>query len=211
MEKQYKYISLIVILLVPLVIIAFYHSYFGNIFKATEHYNVLVHIHAVLSSSWILMLILQPILIFSGKRKFHKFLGKFSYVLFPLFILSFLPQILKNISIGNIRFLFFPISESILLIVFYSLAIFNRKNTSKHMRYMLSTAFVFLGPTLGRIGSFILEWPELLGQSMLYTMISLILITLILYDRSRGANYRPFVVVLFCYFVYAMLFYTVYI
>jgi hypothetical protein len=90
------------------------------------------------------------------------------------------------------EFLFFPVGDSVLLVLFYALAIYYRKNPPRHMRYMIGTAIVFLGPTIGRIGPLVLGLPEGFTQNLQYGLIFSILIALILSDRRHGKNFRPY-------------------
>ena len=211
MEKKYKYLGYFLLILIPLTFAGFFKTYIGQFPNFEEKIDTFIHLHAFIASVWILMLIVQPLLIINKKYPLHRTIGKLSYILFPLLILSFIPQLIKIISSEDINFLFFPLSDSILLIVFYSLAIYNRKTVSKHMRYMIATAIVFLGPTVGRIGGILLEWPVLLSQSVLYGVIYLILISLIFYDRANKRNYNPYLFAFSCYVIHQVVFYLIFI
>ena len=206
MEKAYKNLGYFLILLIPLTFIGFYKTYFQQFPTFEKNIDVFIHLHAVIASFWILMLIVQPILISNKKIRLHKELGKISYIIFPLLILSFIPQMARIINSENLNFLFFPLADSILLMLFYSLAIYHRKKLAKHMRYMIGTAIVFLGPTFGRIGSILLELPEVLSQNILYAIIYLLLIGLILYDKKNGKNYQPYLLILATWIVHQIMF-----
>jgi hypothetical protein len=159
------------ILLGILAFIAFYASYISVIFQSTIP---VFHIHFTLMSLWILMLIAQPFLIKYKKISAHRLLGKISYVLVPLVLLSAflvirfsyyrdLDQLHKDVTQGLSHF-----SESQILqqvaewkglpfiwffwfILFYSLAVINRRKSAVHARFMLATALSLLGPIIDRI------------------------------------------------------------
>lgn len=183
-------------LLIPLTILGFFKTYFNQIPTFEEHITTYIHIHAIIASIWILMLIAQPLLIRYRKNKLHKQVGKISYLVFPLLILSFIPQMLTIFYSNNPNFLFFPLADSISLTLCYSLAIYHRKHPSKHMRYMVGTAIVFLGPTIGRIGPLILGLSESFTQHAQYSLIYLILVGLILLDKKYRKNYQPYLIIL---------------
>ena len=130
-----------------------------------------------------------------GKFKIHKTIGKLSYFIFPLVILSFIPLILRILQTDNPILAYLPISGCTLLILFYSLAIYNRKNTPKHMRYMIGTAIVFLGPTIGRIGPIVFGLHHNTTQNIQYVIIYSILIGLIFLDRKHGKNFKPYIII----------------
>jgi uncharacterized membrane protein YozB (DUF420 family) len=206
MERAYKNLPYLLILLIPLTFLAFYKTYFNQFPSFKENITISIHLHAVIASIWIIMLIAQPILIRKKKNYLHKKIGKLSYIVFPLLILSFIPQMIRIVNSDNPNFLFFPLADSILLTLFYSLAIYNRRNISKHMRYMIGTALVFLGPTIGRIGPIVLGLSENLTQNIQYGIIYLILIGLIVFDRKHGKKYQPYLVIILFWIVHQIAF-----
>ncbi len=195
MEKAYKNLGYLLLLLIPLTLVGFFKTYFNQFPIFKDNITIFIHLHAFIALVWIVMLIVQPLLIRNRKNDWHKKLGRLSYFFFPLLILSFVPQMIRLIHSDHAIALFFPLSDSILLILFYSLAIYYRKEAPKHMRYMIGTAIVFLSPTLGRIGPHFLEWSDSLTQNILYGVIYMILIGLILLDRKSGKNYNPYLLI----------------
>ena len=193
MDKKYRYLGYFFLLLIPLIYAGFYKSYFQS-FPYAPNIHVFEHLHAFIASLWVLLLIVQPFLIVKNNRALHRKLGKLSYILFPLLIASFIPQIIKIIRYEDIHILFFPIADGILLITFYLLAIRYRKETSKHMRYMIASALVLLGPTWGRIGGDLIGMSHLLTQNIQYAIIYSILIGLIFYDKKNHRKFQPYLV-----------------
>ena len=210
MDKTYKYLGWFFLLLIPLIFAGFYKSYFQPFPNFDEDINTFIHVHALIASVWVLMLIVQPFLIFNKKHAIHRKIGKLSYVIFPLLILSFVPAIIKFANSERIENLFFPLGDGSLLILFYSLAIYNRKTSSKHMRYMIATALVFLGPTVGRIGPILLGWSEVLTQNVQYGIIYSILTGLILYDRKNNRKYQPYLVAIAAFIFHQIIFHVIF-
>ncbi len=206
MEKAYKNLGYVLILLIPLTVLAFFKTYFNQFPNFEENITIYIHLHALIASIWILMLIIQPILIRNRKNKLHKNIGKASYVVFPLLILSFLPQMIRIVNSDNPTILFFPLADSILLTLCYTMAIYHRKKVSLHMRYMIGTALVFLGPTIGRIGPILLGLSENFTQNSMYVIVYLILISLILLDRKNGRNFKPYLQILGAWVVHQTVF-----
>jgi hypothetical protein len=150
----------------------------------------------------------QPFLIANKKFALHRKTGRLSYVVFPLLILSFVPQIIRTANSDNPKNLFFPLADGSLLIVFYSLAIYYKRISSRHMRYMIATTLVFLGPTVGRIGPILLGWSELVTQNIQYAIIYTILASLLFYDKANGKKYQPYIIII-CFFVLHQLIYHI--
>lgn len=206
MEKAYKNTGYFMLLLIPLVIIGFYKTYFSQFPDYNEKITLFHHLHAVIASIWILTLISQPLLIRYKKYKIHKTIGKFTYAVFPLLILSFVPMILRNLYSEYPLYAFFPIADCTLLILFYSVAVYNRRNTPSHMRYMIGATIVFLGPTIGRIGPILIGISEKMTQNILYGIIYMIVIGLVLLDRKNGKNFRPYIIILAGWIVHQITF-----
>jgi len=194
MEKTYRNLGYFLLILIPLTFLGFYKTYFIK-FPTFEDTSVFIQIHVVIATIWILMLITQPILIRNKKYGLHKKIGKFSCLIFPLLVLSFIPQMIRIVNSGNPINLFFPLADSITLIIFYSSAIYFRHSLNKHMRYMIGTAIVFLSPTLGRIGPLLLGIPEYIAQNAIYIIIYFILFGLILLDRKNKKQFQPYLLI----------------
>jgi hypothetical protein len=154
------------------------------------------------------MLIVQPILIARKKYALHRRLGKGSYLLFGLLILSFVPQIIKVIKReSDYRVLFFPLADIALLITFFVLAMINKRNITRHMRYIIAGALVFLGPTLGRMGPLLFGWGDFFTQNILYAIVYTILICLLVYDQKKLKRNPAYLVAMGMFFLHQMTFY----
>lgn len=210
MEKSYKYLGYVLLLLIPLTIAGFFKTYIGQFPDFEEKIDAFIHVHAFIASVWIGMLIVQPFLIFNKKHHIHRTIGKLSYIIFPLLILSFIPQIMKTVNHGNIKNLFFPLADSTLLILFYALAIYNKGRSAIHMRYMIALSLVFLGPTVGRIGPILLGWSELLTQNVQYGIIYLMLVNLIFYDRANHKDYKPYLTAVLFFVIHQVVYHLVF-
>jgi len=140
----------------------------------------------------------------------HRKIGRLSCLLFPLLIISFVPQIIKTIKFGEQQYLFFPFADSSLLIVFYSLAVYHKKNSARHMRYMIATSLVFPGSTVSRTEPALLGWSELLTQNIQYLIIYSILFSLLLYDKRNGRKYQPYIIAVYLFMVHQIVYHVVF-
>ena len=205
MEKTYKNLGYVLLLLIPFTFFGFYKTYF-NQFPTFEDTSFYIHLHATIASGWILMLIAQPLLIRKRKYNLHRLVGRISYLVFPLLILSFIPGMINLANSEAPTILFFPLSDVIMLLMFYSLAIYHRRMTAKHMRYMIGAALVFLDPTLGRIGIFWVGLSDKVNQNLLFILIFLILIGLIMVDRKKGKDFTPYLIILSMWILHISIF-----
>lgn len=198
MEKGYKNLVYFFAALALITFIGFYKKYFGLApdFPGLKNIH---HFHAIVLTTWLGLLIVQPILILNHKLRLHKFLGKCSYFLVPIafisMILAYHNQYLRFLSeeqseIFVLSFVFAPATDAIPFVILYLLAIFNKNETPKHMRYMITTGIVIGGPGLGRIfinwlGIDIFEAIQIQVLIQFFTFISFIL-----YDKIRRKNFQ---------------------
>jgi hypothetical protein len=174
---------------------------------------------------WIAMLITQPFLIKYKKFHLHRMVGKISYVLVPLVLLSgFLMlrrsyylliddlqlkaaqrlnqlnehQILQYAA-SNVAIVIFYLSWFAL---FYSLAINNKRRSATHARYMLATALPLLGPTVDRIVFFYFKLPSYLPYELpSFLIIDTVLAILLWVDYK---NKRPTKTLWTCLLIYVI-------
>ena len=207
MDKGYKNIGYLFLLFIPLTFLGFYKTYFVVSPEFKGSVDVYTHLHVLAASLWILLLIGQPLLIRANNFKLHRLIGQLSYFIFLALILSFIPQMIKEYSKG-----LFPLNATFdigLLLSFYLLAIKNKDKIAKHMRYMIATALIFIGPTLGRIIFFLLELIELGPLHLPYLLIIIILIALILWDHKNKRDYQPYLVSLTAFNIYIIALYSI--
>lgn len=184
------------LLLIPLVGAGFYTTYFSKFGDFGEEITAFHHLHAAAASLWIICLILQPFLIKHNQYGVHKRIGKLTYVLFPLLLLSFVPMIQADLLSEHPAQAFFPLADCVFLTAYYTLAMFYRRNTPIHMRYMIGASLVFLGPTIARIGILLLGLTLRETVFIQYGILYALLIGLIALDKQHGAPYRPYLLVL---------------
>jgi hypothetical protein len=197
--KQFTYHNLgyWFLLFIVLAFAGFYHTYFT---KLLDIKTPIIHIHFILMGLWILVLIAQPFLIKYKKPATHRLLGKVSYVMVPLVLWSVwvlarkdyhgkIERLSEAAAAGLNNLTEFEISKAaavhpatligmMVFAIFYSLAIWHRKQSAKHARYMLATALILLGPTIDRIVAINLGIKSIAGVSTYF--VSMLLIDFIL-------------------------------
>ena len=202
----YRGISLFFVLILAFVTWGFYKTYI-IFFPSFTGFNNVQHFHGAMMMTWMIILITQPLLIRSGKVTIHRAIGKLSYVIAPLLVVSIF---LVSRMVYQRPEPVLPHEEKIALIalsipylvafaIFYSLAIINRKETYKHMRYMISTSFLMIAPGLGR--GLIIYFHNSLQDAVNYSnyLVMAIAIGLLINDIIKKRSYTPFAVVLFIF------------
>jgi hypothetical protein len=207
MEKSYRYLGYFFLMLIPLIFLGFYKTYLLQFPTFDKVKHTFIHIHAGIALVWVTLIIVQPFLIVNKKMAWHRKLGKLSYFIFPLLILSFIPSVINNLNSDTPKYAFFAIGDGSLLTLFYCLAIKYRKKSSLHMRYMIVAAMVLLGPTIGRILPNIFGFSDLTTQNIQFAIIQSILIALIILDIKKSKKYYPYLIAIVGWCVHQSVFY----
>lgn len=159
--------------------LGFWKSYFSKFFDGSMDYSGYFHFHAVMMLLWTAMLITQPILIRQKKFAAHRLIGKASYAVMPVLLISvllILNATLKVAPAAEVTFpgIIFPFRDFWFLIFFFTIAIVYKNNVHLHARAMVATGIVFIEPSLARF----------IGAPVLAVML-IILISLSMLDRKQ--------------------------
>ncbi|MBK8428383.1 MAG: hypothetical protein IPL27_21565 [Lewinellaceae bacterium] len=138
--------------------IGFHPTYLQH-FPGFEKFNWLHHTHGAIMVSWMFILVIQPYLIHKRKYAVHRLIGKISYVIAPLMLISmFLVTRLNYLTtVGKIDFKDVAYIQALNFIeplsffTFYVLAVINKNDVSKHKRYMIATSFPMIMAIFSRI------------------------------------------------------------
>ena len=207
MEKSqaipYRGISLFFIFILAIITWGFYKTYL-IFFPSFTGFNNVQHFHGAMMMTWMIFLIVQPLLIRSGRVSIHRAIGKLSYVIAPLVVVSiFLASRLSYLRPEpitheeKIALIALSIPYFFAFAIIYSLAIINRKETYKHMRYMIGTSLLMIGPGLGR--ALMIYFNMSLNDAVEvhnYFILGLAA-GLLINDIIRKRSYTPFAIVLF--------------
>jgi hypothetical protein len=198
MERTYKSVFYFFVGTSIIIFAGFYKRYFALApdFPGLKNIH---HFHALALILWVALLVVQPFLIVKKKIALHRLLGRCSYFLAPIVFISLLlvyhNQYLQVGANGASRaeqlaFVFSPATDAIPFIIFYVLAIINKKNTAKHLRYMVASGLIVSGPGFGRI---FITWFGMdlfvaIGLVALTTL--LVFVGLIVYEHLKKISFR---------------------
>lgn len=198
-----------IILLIVVIQIGFFKTYISHFPRFEDytvedgvvHFNWYMHLHGMVMMAWVFMLLVQPILILKGKRKLHRQVGNLSYVLAPLVLVvlylanrdRYLDLLVHAGQPAAVARLAVSLPEAVFFAILYSLAIIYRHRPALHMRYMVSTAFLFINPAVGRIFRtyFDVKVGFPYGSTIVLSLVGLITIV----DSLRTKRISPFILV----------------
>ena len=202
MERAYRHLNYLFISILLVVLAGFWKTYFG-LFPGLGAWPVVIHWHAVVLLAWFGVLITQPMLIRAKRFGAHRVLGRLSYGLVPVVMVSMLGASRNQFvrfaghvpDHQNRADLFIPLSQTLLFGLLYGLAMVYRRQTPAHLRYIVASSLVFLSPALGRLPAL---WGgvSFSGTSILVSFLvpDFVLLSLVLFDGRNGKNPRPYLV-----------------
>ena len=183
-----------ILLLLAVSVLGFWTPYFSRLTAAQG----LAHVHALMMLAWIGMLVAQPMLIRARRLAWHRRVGKASYVVVPLMIISAL--LLAQLRMRTVPpqmlpvqqfILYLGVSASLLFVVIWGLGIRYRRDTALHARFMVATALTLVDPSLARVMIFwVPAVPPPLYQWISFGVVYAVLVLLIALDplpRGRKA------------------------
>ena len=160
------------------------------------------------------MLVVQPLLIRKKLNSIHRLLGKLSYLLVPILLfttfdlLRYRMRHLPSIDYVAVALIF---NALLAFSILYGLAIYNRKRSAIHARYMLCTVFPFFTPATDRILSIYFPstlqyFPIINGQPNVmlfgFLLADLILIGFCIWDWISHRRVNVFPVALLILLIY---------
>ena len=211
MLKIYRNTAFLIILVMIGVQWGFYQVYTSQ-FPNFKDATLTIHIHGAVLMCWLILLIVQPLLIQAGKRNLHRKIGQVSWVLGPL-VIFMLFLVGRNSFIRHSPFV--PEKEMLQDIVldmrgwisfaiFWALAMIDRKDSGAHMRYMIATGIIGIGPGVGRG---LISLGVGFGPALTITdAIDLAIVGFLLgYDIFKKKNYKPSLIIFIVFLIGAIL------
>ncbi len=188
-------------------------------FPLFQDYNWVHHIHGALMGAWVMLLVVQPFLIHLKKFATHRWLGKLSYAIAPFMIVSMFFIARYNYQTGiteksaadvmagqSITWM-----QIVMFVLFYSLAIYFRRNTFYHMRFMIGTAIIMLGPSMNRlIFSYFPEVPVITILLIVLYVKTGLAAALFFSDIIKRKNWKPYGIVFSAFLFSDVVFYARY-
>jgi hypothetical protein len=210
MERYYRNIHWLFVLILITVPFGF-RKYFYSFFLNSR--DVFIHFHAILMIVWCVILIAQPLLIRKNNFKTHRFIGKLSFVLVPLIILSMFLMIRLSYFNGlkyltqkqNLENLLLPFSQLFIFTLYYTLAMINKNNTAIHVRFIIISSLTLFGPTIGRFDftNFGLNI-DMVNISLLAMETIIFFLMIIDFYKIKKINIYPIAFLIFSFSHYAV-------
>jgi len=196
-DSMYRHAYIYIALIFVFIFIGFFPDYFSRLGKT----DLIHHTHAFFAMLWMVLVVTQTWLISHDNVQWHRRLGKLSFVVAPALVVTALEMVhlalgrgsnpLK-LGDGRIALAYIDIGLLFYFILFYALAIANRRDFRRHQRFMVSTAFVVIPPALGRIPFFYMFPGHLSawrGEFIAVIFIEVVILILLYNDWRKNKLY----------------------
>lgn len=184
-------------LFAALVFVGFSKAYYLRpLFGLGPLYSDMVRFHGVVMTVWVLLFVAQAWLVSAKRVKLHMKMGWAGVAVAVLVLATG-----YMVSIGALEhqtaadrggipplaFLIVPLTDLVLFVLFFGLAIYWRKRPAEHKRLMLLTAANFLPPAAARMP---VDALQAMGPFWLFGLPTVLVIAALVYDtwRSRRVN-----------------------
>jgi len=176
-----------------IVLVGFSRTYYLKSAFGTPELTLLYHVHGAVFTSWMLLMILQPALVATGRTPLHRRLGVVGGVLTAaMVVLGYLVSVdlarRGSAPPGMSALAFMPVALAT-VVVFPALvgsALWWRQYPATHKRLMLLATMELLPAGVGR-------WPVLSqgGPLVFFGGADLAIVALLVYDRIATGRFHP--------------------
>ena len=158
MRRAYRNIGYYFLAVLAVVLIGFYANHLGRA-AGSPALPGFAWLHLAAFLLWFALLIIQPFLIKQKKPELHRTLGKASYFIVPILVITahemqrigyhaHLAQLPGDERLGALLNTYLDL---LFFVLFYALAMFFSPDISKHICFMVGTSLILLSPGLGRL------------------------------------------------------------
>jgi hypothetical protein len=187
--RERRFYLVAAILFAFIIVAGFARTYYlKGFFDAPPLASFMVHLHGIAMTGWVALFALQVWFIRTKKIRYHQTLGLASIVLAVfVVVIGFFTALsaAKNGAaaappdVPPLAFLVVPLTDLVMFIIFFSAAIYFRKQPANHKRMMLLTAVNFLPPAVARLPITSLTS---FGPLFFFGLPALLLIVALIYD-----------------------------
>lgn len=192
----------------------FFPSYFARLAAV----DLAHHAHALTALAWMILLVVQAWLMRVRRVVPHRTLGRISFLLVPLFVISgavMIAAILSNDDPFSRRFGARLAAVDVIALAYflaaYVQAIRHRRRMALHARYMASTALLILPPALARLLPMLFTGFASFGAvfDTSFVLVEAAVALLLAYDWRHDAPRAPFAALLAVLFAQHLAFHMV--
>jgi len=144
-----------------IVLAGFWPTYFGQIFRGIPDRPWVIHLHGVIFTGWMVLLITQVILVATGRIQAHRTVGTFGiaygFLILAMGVVVSIAAAVIHTTAGDqtmdtaAGFLIIPLGDMVLFAGFFIPAVIYRHLPELHKRLMLLATTALLFAAVGRM------------------------------------------------------------
>jgi hypothetical protein len=199
-QRRISFYAVIAIALAIAVVAGFGPTYYFRVFSSSPMatlsggpVTLLVHVHAALFSTWVLLFIAQTTLVAQGRIAAHRWVGVVGGALAALMIVSGTVTAMKMVARGAApegadpyQFLMIPLSDMVFFGGFVAAALLRRADREAHKRLMLLAYVSIVVAAVARLPGVLA-----LGPLVFFGLALLVVLAGVIYDKAARGRVHP--------------------
>lgn len=136
------------------MLVAFWPSYFGRLDSQPSYHP---HAHGLTMTAWVVLLLVQAWLVFSGDRPLHRRVGRLGFIAVPALVgaavhfLHFRVRGAVDLGPTGLYFVTLVVNALVAFLALFGLAMYYRRTPPVHARFMIATVFPLFTPVTDRL------------------------------------------------------------
>lgn len=192
-RREHRFFTGLAVAMALVCFAGFAPSYYLKAHFATPQLKPLLHLHGLVFTAWMVLLVVQVSLVAVGRTRLHRQLGVAGGALAVLLVLSAAAVIFGRATTVTpgmphemiLRFMAIPAISLVMFATLIALALYFRRNAATHKRLMLFATTVMLVAAVHR--SLILLIDPAVSPPVFFGATDLFIVALVAYDLvSRG-------------------------
>lgn len=192
-KPRRAFFQIMALVLILTVFAGFSPTYYLRPAFIEQPLSLLLHVHGLAFSSWMLLFFAQSFLIAKNNYKLHRQLGyagaALALVMVPLGIAAAVGAIRSNHTPPGIdprSFLVLPFFDITIFAILVSAGVYFRKRSGVHKRLMLLATIAMVDAAIARLPGIMM-----MGPPVFFLLQDLLLLACVIYDRRTIGRIQP--------------------
>ena len=181
---------------IPIIVLAgFARTYYlKGLFGTPVLPGLLVHLHGIVMTSWVVLFVAQVWLVSTRRTKLHQRLGVWGAILAALMLLVGVLTAIFGAARGSspgpppLQFLVIPLGDLLVFAILVGTALYFRRRLDLHKRLMLLATVSLLPPAIARIP---LQFIATGGPSVFFGLADLCVLACVVFDSVKYRRLHP--------------------
>ena len=177
------------------VFAGFSRSYFLKLHYGGEPLSLLLHVHGLMFTGWVLFFLAQTTLVAAGRTDLHRRMGVGGVVLAALILIVGTATAILRIKGGSdpvpgippLAFLAIPLGDMVVFAILVGTGLYFRRRAESHKRLMTLAIIALLPAPIARLPFELLE----AGPPAFFGLADLFLLAMLVYDLAVRRRVHP--------------------